>query len=123
MELKIGDDDKETSLPTPDLLKSAAVDNVILVNLYANFSRYLLISGSRVPGQLPLTLQGLWNSYMDPPWGSKYTVNINTEMNYWPVNMTGLSECELPLFTLLERAYKRGIVVAQKMYGCRCYSS
>lgn len=121
MELKIGDDDKETSLPTPDLLKSAAVDNVILVNLYANFSRYLLISGSRVPGQLPLTLQGLWNSYMDPPWGSKYTVNINTEMNYWPVNMTGLSECELPLFTLLERAYKRGLVVAQKMYGCRGY--
>lgn len=121
MELKIGDDDKETSLPTPDLLKSAAVDNVILVNLYANFSRYLLISGSRVPGQLPLTLQGLWNSYMDPPWGSKYTVNINTEMNYWPVNMTGLSECELPLFYLLERAYKRGIVVAQKMYGCRGY--
>ena len=121
MELKIGDDDKETSLPTPDLLKSAAVDNVILVNLYANFSRYLLISGSRVPGQLPLTLQGLWNSYMDPPWGSKYTVNINTEMNYWPVNMTGLSECELPLFNLLERAYKRGIVVAQKMYGCRGY--
>lgn len=121
MELKIGDDDKETSLPTPDLLKSAAVDNVNLVNLYANFSRYLLISGSRVPGQLPLTLQGLWNSYMDPPWGSKYTVNINTEMNYWPVNMTGLSECELPLFYLLERAYKRGIVVAQKMYGCRGY--
>ena len=121
MELKIGDDDKETSLPTPDLLKSAAVDNVILVNLYANFSRYLLISGSRVPGQLPLTLQGLWNSYMDPPWGSKYTVNINTEMNYWPVNMTGLSECELPLFYLLERAYKRGLVVAQKMYGCRGY--
>lgn len=121
MEFKIGDDDKETSLPTPDLLKSAAVDNVNLVNLYANFSRYLLISGSRVPGQLPLTLQGLWNSYMDPPWGSKYTVNINTEMNYWPVNMTGLSECELPLFTLLERAYKRGLEVAQKMYGCRGY--
>ncbi|MCR5188060.1 MAG: hypothetical protein K6C97_03925 [Treponema sp.] len=52
---------------------------------------------------------------MDPPWGSKYTVNINTEMNYWRVNMTSLSECELPLFTLLERAYKRGLEVAQKI--------
>ena len=121
MQLQIGKDDGEIKISTPDLLKSAAVDNVNLVNLYANFSRYLLISGSRVPGQLPLTLQGLWNSYMDPPWGSKYTVNINTEMNYWPVNMTALSECELPLFTLLERAYKRGREVAQKMYGCRGY--
>lgn len=125
MKLEIGD---EKSLlkyskidSTPELLKKADNDNVNLVNLYSNFSRYLLVSGSRKPGNLPTTLQGLWNCYMDPPWGSKYTININTEMNYWPVNMAGLSECEIPLFELLERSYNNGKSIAQKMYGCRGY--
>lgn len=108
-------------MPTPDLLKSAAPSNTALVNQYINFSRYLLISGSRVPGTMPLTLQGLWNGSMEPPWQSKYTININAQMNYWPVNMTSLSECELPFFDLLERAYPRGREAAQKMYGCRGY--
>ena len=107
--------------PVPDLLKAAGSDNVELVNKYINFGRYLLIAGSRCPGKLPATLQGLWNCYMDPPWGSKYTININTEMNYWPVNMAGLSECELPLFELLERAYNNGCDAAKRMYGCRGY--
>ena len=109
------------NLSTPDLLKSASRENTTLVNLYANFSRYLLISGSRKPGKLPTTLQGLWNSYIDPPWGSKYTININTEMNYWPVNITSLSECEIPMFDLLERAYPNGCDVAKRMYNCRGY--
>ena len=106
---------------TPALLASAAPDNISLVNQYLNFSRYLMISGSRVPGQLPLTLQGLWNCYMDPPWGSKYTININAQMNYWPVNMTSLSDCELPFFDLLERCYEPGRQAARQMYGCRGY--
>ena len=106
---------------TPDLLASAAPDNTSLVNQYLNFSRYLMISASRVPGQLPLTLQGLWNGYMDPPWGSKYTININAQMNYWPANMTSLSDCELPFFNLLERCYERGRQAAREMYGCRGY--
>ena len=106
---------------TPELLKSASPSNTTLVNQYINFSRYLMISGSRTPGVLPLTLQGLWNGQIEPPWQSKYTININAQMNYWPVNMTGLSECELPLFDLLERAYPNGRLVAQKMYGCRGY--
>ena len=106
---------------TPDLLASAAPDNTSLVNQYLNFSRYLMISASRVPGQLPLTLQGLWNGYMDPPWGSKYTININAQMNYWPANMTSLSDCELPFFDLLERCYERGRQAAREMYGCRGY--
>ncbi len=109
------------NLSTPVLLKSACRENTPLVNLYANFSRYLLISGSRKPGKLPTTLQGLWNSYMDPPWGSKYTININTEMNYWPVNIASLSECEIPMFDLLERAYPNGCDVAKRMYNCRGY--
>ena len=106
---------------TPDLLSAAAPDNSALVNQYLNFSRYLMISASRVPGQLPLTLQGLWNGYMDPPWGSKYTININAQMNYWPANMTSLSDCELPFFDLLERCYERGRQAAREMYGCRGY--
>ena len=120
MELNIGNS-KGLEITTPELLKQAAPGNTDLINLYSNFDRYLLISGSRVPGELPTTLQGLWNCYMDPPWGSKYTININTEMNYWPVNMANLSECELPLFELLERAYDKGCDVAKRMYGCRGY--
>lgn len=112
---------KQVDYPTPDLLKAAAKDNVQLVNTYANFSRYLLISASRVPGELPSTLQGLWNGAIEPPWQSKYTININAQMNYWPVNMTSLSECEIPLFDLLERGYYNGCIAAQKMYGCRGY--
>ena len=124
MEVHIGNDnakDDEKTCPIPELLKKASVENIELVNYYINFDRYLLISASRKPGILPSTLQGLWNCYMDPPWGSKYTVNINTEMNYWPVNMAGLSECELPLFNLLERAYENGCDVAKRMYGCKGY--
>lgn len=122
MELQIGDEKSIENLKdVPSLLSDASIENVSLVNLYAAFSRYLLISGSRVPGKLPLTLQGLWNCYMDPPWGSKYTININAQMNYWPVNMTSLSECENPFFEILERAYENGVVAAREMYGCRGY--
>ena len=126
-QVKIGSDeaaaleDGQVVLPTPELLKKAGSSNVELVNLYSAFSRYLMISGSRKPGALPLTLQGLWNCYMDPPWGSKYTININAQMNYWPANMTGLSDCEMPLFNLLERAYERGVVAERELYGCRGY--
>ncbi|MCQ2575703.1 MAG: glycoside hydrolase family 95 protein [Treponema sp.] len=116
-----GTEQNVSTTPTPELLKSVNKDSLELFHQYLNFSRYLLIAGSRAPGVLPTTLQGLWNCYMDPPWGSKYTININTEMNYWPVNMTGLSECEEPLFELLERAYDNGCITAKKMYGCKGY--
>ena len=119
--IQIGEKIKSSEISTTELLKNANTSNTELINLYANFSRYLLIAGSRVPGELPTTLQGLWNCYMDPPWGSKYTININTEMNYWPVNLISLSECEIPLFELLARAYKNGCKVAQRMYRCYGY--
>jgi alpha-L-fucosidase 2 len=85
---------------------------------YYNFCRYLLISSSR-PGTLPANLQGIWNPHMDPPWGCDYTININTQMNYWPACMCGLAETEEPLFDLLERAYSNGTKTAEVMYGCR----
>lgn len=85
---------------------------------YFQFGRYLSISASR-PGSLPANLQGIWNESMTPPWDSKYTININTEMNYWPVESCNLPECHLPLFDHLKRMRERGRAVAEKMYGCR----
>ena len=83
-----------------------------------NFGKYLTISGSR-EGSQPLNLQGIWNKDFDPAWGSKYTININAEMNYWPCETLDLPECHLPLFDLLERMKPRGERVAEKMYGMR----
>lgn len=95
-----------------------------LVALYHNYGRYLHISCCR-PGlkSLPATLQGLWNPSFQPAWGSKYTININIQMNYWPANASDLAECELPLFDLLERMVERGKKTAKVMYGCRGWTA
>ncbi|KIW10724.1 hypothetical protein PV08_10023 [Exophiala spinifera] len=89
-----------------------------LFALYFQYGRYLLLSSSR-PGTLPANLQGIWNEDFDPIWGSKYTININTEMNYWPAESCNLSECHTPLFELLGRMRENGKITAEKMYGCR----
>ena len=86
--------------------------------LYFQYGRYLLIASSR-PGSLPANLQGIWNDSMRPGWGSRYTININTQMNYWPAEMCSLPECHLPFFDLLDRMWELGKDVAEKMYGCR----
>lgn len=85
---------------------------------YFQYGRYLLISSSR-PGSLPANLQGIWNDSMEPSWDSKYTININTEMNYWPAELCGLSECHLPLFEHLLKMWPKGKETARRMYGCR----
>ena len=108
------------SIPTDELLSSHP-ESPELAELYWNFGRYLLISCSREPGVLPATLQGLWNKDFLPPWGSKYTININTEMNYWPASMCSMGELEMPLFKLLKRAYKHGKKTARVMYGADGY--
>lgn len=87
-----------------------------LIELYFNYGRYLMISASRA-GTQPMNLQGIWNDQMWPAWGSRYTVNINTEMNYWPAESCNLSECHLPLFDLLERVCDNGRITAKEMYG------
>ena len=89
-----------------------------LIELYFNYGRYLMISASR-PGTQPMNLQGIWNEDMSPPWGSRYTVNVNTEMNYWPAESCNLSECHLPLFDLLERVCENGRITAREMYGVK----
>lgn len=107
------------SLPMNQRLERlrAGGDDPELVSLYFQFGRYLLISSSR-PGSLPANLQGIWNKDMLPVWDSKYTININTEMNYWPAESCNLPECHIPLFDFIERLQERGRETASKMYGC-----
>lgn len=78
-----------------------------LIALYFQFGRFMLIASSR-EGSLPANLQGIWNNLYTPPWGSKFTVNINTEMNYWPAEVTNLAETHSPLFDLMEVMRPRG---------------
>lgn len=89
-----------------------------LVSTYFDYGRYLLISCSR-PGSLPANLQGIWCKDIDPPWGCKFTVNINTQMNYWPAEMFGLGDCHLPLFAHMKLMQTDGHKTAEQMYGCR----
>jgi alpha-L-fucosidase 2 len=88
-----------------------------LETLCFQFGRYLLASSSRVGGQ-PANLQGIWNEETLPSWGSKYTININTEMNYWPAEVCNLSECHQPLFDLLKDIAVTGAKTAKMYYGC-----
>jgi alpha-L-fucosidase 2 len=89
-----------------------------LAVLAFQYARYLLVASSREGGQ-PANLQGIWNSQLKPPWDSKYTCNINTEMNYWPAQPVNLAECETPLFAALAELAESGREVAQKHYGAR----
>lgn len=87
-----------------------------LIALYYQYGRYLTIASSRA-GSLPSNLQGIWNRHVQPPWGSNYTTNINTEMNYWPVETTGLQECFEPLLSFVERLSQEGAKTAKINYG------
>lgn len=89
-----------------------------LAALYFQYGRYLLISSSR-PGTQPANLQGIWNHLMTPPWESKYTININTEMNYWPAETTNLSECHEPLLRMVSELVDNGARTARVQYGAR----
>ncbi len=99
---------------------SAGCDSVAdnhLVATYFQFGRYLLISSSQPDNMNPANLQGLWNDKMFPSWDSKYTTNINLEMNYWPSEVTNLTEMNEPLFKLIREIYEQGKQTARDMYG------
>ncbi|WP_425496022.1 glycoside hydrolase family 95 protein [Opitutus terrae] len=106
-------------LPTDERvrLSTTSVDPA-LAALYFQYARYLLISSSR-PGSQPANLQGLWNDHVTPPWGSKYTININTEMNYWPAEVANLAECTEPVFSMIRDLTETGTKMAQAQYGAR----
>jgi len=88
-----------------------------LAVLYFQFGRYLLMTSSR-PGALPTNLQGLWNEHINAPWHADYHININIQMNYWPAEVTNLSECHEPLFDFVERLVPNGKRAAKIAYGC-----
>ena len=106
-------------LPTNERLESIQVTpDPQLSSLAYNFGRYLLISSSR-PGTQPANLQGIWNKDMNPSWDSKYTTNINTEMNYWAVETANLSELSEPLITMVKELTDQGSKVAKEHYGAK----
>ena len=106
-------------LPTDERIAHFAEGNdPQLAALYFQFGRYLLISSSR-PGSQPANLQGIWNDSMSPPWGGKYTININTEMNYWPVESCALGECVEPLAAMVMDLTQTGARTAKTMYNAR----
>ena len=104
-------------LPTDERVRRFADGHdPALAALYFQYGRYLLISSSR-PGGQPANLQGIWNDSLTPPWESKYTININTEMNYWPAETTNLAECAEPLFGLIKDLSETGARMAKAHYG------
>lgn len=116
-----GDKNDECDMiSTPERLKRLrrGEEDIGLYELYFDYAKYLLISSSR-EGSLPANLQGIWNEEFDPSWGSKYTININTQMNYWIAEKTGLSNMHIPLLEHLKRMYPNGKKVAENMYGAR----
>lgn len=105
--------------PTDVRVKEFAVSNdPQLVSLYFQFGRYLLISCSQ-PGGQPANLQGIWNDKLNPAWKCRYTTNINAEMNYWPAEVTNLSEMHEPFLQMIRELYENGQEAAREMYGCR----
>lgn len=122
VELGLGPVSEEiSSLPT-DLrikqVKVAGAPDAGLVELYFQYGRYLLISSSR-PGTMPANLQGIWAWQMNPPWNADFHTNINIQMNYWPAEITNLSELHLPLFDLCDALVKPGERTAKVLYGDR----
>ncbi|OPJ65129.1 glycoside hydrolase family 95 protein [Clostridium oryzae] len=120
LELVSSDNEELEKLPTDERLDriKQGKEDLALIKLYFQFGRYLLISCSR-PGGLPANLQGIWNRDMiTSAWGCKFTVNINTEMNYWPAESCNLPECHIPLFDHLERMRVTGRRTAREMYNC-----
>ncbi|MFZ5496309.1 MAG: glycoside hydrolase family 95 protein [Verrucomicrobiota bacterium] len=104
-------------LPTDERVRRFAEGHdPALAALFFQYGRYLLISSSR-PGTQPANLQGIWNDSLTPPWGSKYTININTEMNYWPAEITHLAECAEPLFGMIKDLSATGAKMARAHYN------
>ena len=127
VDIEFNGEDK-SHIPTDKRLLAhtdGAVDKDLEV-MYINFARYLMISASRTEG-VPMNLQGIWNESILPPWNSNYTININTEQNYWPAEVLNLSELHQPLFSFLSNLSKSGEKVARDYFGCRgwmaCHNS
>lgn len=108
---------KNAVLPTDQRIRQFSMqDDASLVSLFLMYGRYLLIASSRA-GTQPANLQGIWNDLLTPPWGSKYTTNINLQMNYWPAEVLNLSSCAQPLFQMIKELSEAGKQTAKEHYG------
>ena len=124
VKLDLGKHTADYSLPTDSRLAAYAgtldsVPDLGMVSLLFNYGRYLLISSSWGKDGQPANLQGIWNNKKNAPWDSKYTININAEMNYWPAEVCNLSETAEPLFSMIRELSETGAKTAKVMYGCR----
>lgn len=124
VELSLGDKTPNYDLNTYDRLEGfnttlASQPDLGMVELMFNYGRYLLISASQGKDGQPANLQGVWNDKADAPWDSKYTININAEMNYWPAEVCNIAETAEPLFSMIRDLSQTGAVTARQMYGCR----
>ena len=124
VELSLGDKTPNYDLNTYDRLEGfnatlASQPDLGMVELMFNYGRYLLISASQGKDGQPANLQGIWNDKADAPWDSKYTININAEMNYWPAEVCNIAETAEPLFSMIRDLSLTGAVTARQMYGCR----
>ncbi len=118
LKLDLGDL-QQTALPTNERIQNFTKNHdPAMVTLLFQFGRYLLVSSSQ-PGGQPANLQGIWTNQLVPPWDSKYTININTEMNYWPAEVTNLSETHQPLFSMIKDLSQTGQETARVMYGAK----
>ncbi len=118
--LKLASSPAQSSLPTDERVATFEKDarDLDMVSLMMQYGRYLLISSSQ-PGGQAANLQGVWNDKMNAPWDSKYTININAEMNYWPALVGNLAETQEPLFSMVKDLSETGAVTAKQMYGCK----
>lgn len=117
--LDLGDEPALSARPTDERVRRFAESpDPQLATLLFQYGRYLLIGSSR-PGGQPANLQGLWNDSNKPPWDSKYTININAEMNYWPAEVANLAECHQPLFDAIAELAQAGAVTAREHYAAR----
>ena len=114
--LSLGED-RFPDRPTDERIRDfAKTDDPYLPAMLFRYGRYMLISGSQ-PGTQPLNLQGIWNPHMAPPWRANFTVNINTEMNYWPAEVTGLGDLAEPLWRMCDELSVAGVKYAKEVYG------
>ncbi|WP_307311753.1 glycoside hydrolase family 95 protein [Neobacillus driksii] len=122
VELNLGQRMAPVGIPTDQWILNYGANDPKLVELLFQYGRYLMIASSR-PGSQPANLQGIWNQEIRPPWSSNFTLNINAEMNYWPVETCNLSECHQPLLDYIEELAQNGKETAFVNYGCRGWTA
>ncbi len=122
VDLQLGPSLAPSDLPTDKQIEQFGANDPKLVELLFHFGRYLMITSSR-PGTQPANLQGIWNDMIQPPWSSNYTLNINAQMNYWPVETCNLSECHEPFLDFIEELSQNGEKTVQTNYGYRGWTA